>query len=147
MWEPVESDGFKRMFKWFSKKRRRELLAMLDNLDTYLQTLRAGVKPLQVKHGFMHDEPLGVVAIDQKGGGKGLAESRLYVFPDADRQHLHLITIGLKSDQKADIDFCRQYVLDLREKRNASRAEANPNDANRETDGQDDEPGPEESPR
>ena len=73
-----------------------------------------GAKVQQVKAGFLHPEPLGVIAIDQKGGGKALDETRLYVFPDEDEEVLHIITLGDKRSQADDIALCRQFVTELR---------------------------------
>ena len=66
MWQTRETEEYVRRLKQFAKKYRRELVAMLDNLDTYFQTLQAGVHPKQIRHGFTHDETHGAVAIDQK---------------------------------------------------------------------------------
>jgi transcriptional regulator with XRE-family HTH domain len=86
MWAIETTENYERCHKRYRKDHPRELQAVLDNLDTYFQSLVAGVKPLQIRHGFMHNEPLGVVAIDQKGGGKNLAQTRLYVFGTSKRQ-------------------------------------------------------------
>jgi len=114
MWTIERSDDYERRHRWYEKKRPRELLAVLSNLDTYFETLAAGVKPLQIKAGFIHPEPLGVVAIDQKGGGRNLAETRLYVYADIDRQVLHVITLGDKNSQRDDLAACRRFVTNLR---------------------------------
>ena len=76
------TDEYERRQKQYQKKHPRELMAVLDNLDTYHKTLNSGVKPKQAIFGFIHAEPLDVVAIDQKGGGAKLAQTRLYVYPD-----------------------------------------------------------------
>jgi hypothetical protein len=115
MWVQEPSDDFRRQHRWFEKKRPKELRAMLVNLDAYLAALVAGTKPLQIKFGFMHAELRGVVAIDQKGGGKGLAQTRLYVYPDVDDQKLYLLTIGDKNTQKDDIKLCKRLVKQLTE--------------------------------
>jgi hypothetical protein len=75
MWKTVETEDYGRRLKRYAKDRPRELQAALDNLDTYFQSLLGGVKPMQIRHGFMHQEPQGVIAIDQKGGGKRLAST------------------------------------------------------------------------
>jgi hypothetical protein len=77
MWSVAPSDDYVRRHKRYEKKRVRELRAGLDNLDTFLSSLRKGLKVQQVKAGFLHLDPLGVLAIDQKGGGKSLVETRL----------------------------------------------------------------------
>ncbi len=60
---------------------------------------------------------MGVVAIDQKGGGKALMQTRLYVYPETDFRLLHKITLGDKSTQKDDIAVCRDYVQALKKLR------------------------------
>ena len=93
----------------FEKKKKRQLAAVDVNLATYFRALEFA-NPLQIKHGFVHPEPLGIVAIDQSGGGHGkLAETRLYVYPDTETQLLHLITIGDKNTQAEDIQFAKDY--------------------------------------
>lgn len=126
MWKLVPTADYERRHKRYAKDHPRELQAVLDNLDTYFRSLEAGINPLQIKHGFMHSEPLGVVAIDQKGGGKNLAQTRLYVYPDSDTETLHVITLGDKRSQKHDIDACRSFVNDLRKERQDTDEEANP---------------------
>jgi hypothetical protein len=60
--------------------------------------------------GYIHPEPHGVVAIDQKGGGGNLQETRLYVYPHEERNVLYIITIGNKDEQPADVQFCSEFV-------------------------------------
>jgi len=118
MWKPVETEEYTRRHKRYQKNHPRELQAVLDNLNVYFQALVGGIKPLQIQHGFMHAEPQGVVAIDQKGGGKNLAQTRLYVYPDADTETLFLITLGSKGSQQDDnLAYCRSFVTMLRKER------------------------------
>ncbi len=126
MWKIVSTDDYQRRHKRYEKNHPRELRAVLDNLDTYFKSLEGGVKPLQIRHGFMHGEPLGVVAIDQKGGGKNLAQSRLYVYPETETETLHVITLGDKQSQKADIATCQVFVTERRKEREDTDEEANP---------------------
>ncbi len=65
-------------------------------------------------HRFLKAVGLGAIEIKQKGA-KNLAETRLYVYPDETTNILHLITIGDKNSQSADIQFSREYALSLRE--------------------------------
>ncbi len=69
MWTYEVTPDWGRRLKFYEKKRAKELVAALDNLDAFLRTLSGGVKPRQAKFGFIHPEPLGILAIDQKGGG------------------------------------------------------------------------------
>lgn len=63
----------------------------------------------------MHPEPHGVWALTEQGGhGKGLAATRLYVYPDPDTETLYEITLGDKQTQPNDIKFCSEFVADLK---------------------------------
>jgi hypothetical protein len=126
MWKLEATAEYERRHKRYVKDHPRELQAVLDNLDTYFQSLQAGVKPLQIRHGFMHHEPLGVVALDQKGGGRNLAQTRLYVYPDPESETLHVITLGDKRSQPDDIATCRTFVSELRKARQDSDDQADP---------------------
>src|SRR4051794_15687256 len=110
MWKLQDVDEYRRRHRRYEKDHPRELRAVMDNLDTFFKSLESGVKPLQIKHGFLHNEPQGVVAIDQKGGGKDLAQTRLYVYPDLETETLFLITLGDKRSQKNDLTTCRTFV-------------------------------------
>ena len=114
MWTLRYTDEFERRRKRYAKKRGRELRAVLGNLDVLVESLNEGGKPQQAKFGFIHPEPLGVLAIEQKGGGKSLTETRLYVFPDESGGVLYAITLGDKQSQADDIETCKQFVRDLR---------------------------------
>jgi len=114
MWKLSPDDEYLRKYKRYGKKHARELHAVMDNLDTFLKALNEGALPQQIKAGFVHVEPMGVRAIDQKGGGAALAETRLYVYPDEERKTLHLITLGDKRSQQNDIARCRRFVAHLR---------------------------------
>lgn len=115
VWKLKTTDDYKRRFKRFAKKHRRELQAALSNLDRFLGALNAGASSLQARRsfGFIHREPGGVVAIDQKGGGPHLAETRLYVYAVEIEHVLYLITLGDKTTQKDDLRVCREFVSEL----------------------------------
>jgi len=70
VWQIEPTDKYERKLRWYEKKYPNELLAVLNNLDTYFKTLQLTGNPLQVKAGFIHDESNGIKAIDQKGGDK-----------------------------------------------------------------------------
>jgi hypothetical protein len=113
MWTLQPTEEFARKYKWFEKKRPRELEAMLLNLQTYLTALEFGTKPMQIKYKFVHPEPMDVYAIDQRGGAGKLAQARLYLHPDLERRILHQLTIGDKKSQASDILFCKQFIAAL----------------------------------
>src|SRR5438046_2697843 len=93
------SDDYVRRHKRFDKKRHDELIAVLENLDTFKKGLDSGLKLEQVRMlGFVRPEPHGVLAITQKGHGANLAQTRLYVHVEtsAIAHVIHLITLGDK---------------------------------------------------
>lgn len=126
MWTLKDTEEYGRRHKDYQKNHPRELQAVLDNLNVYFQALLGGVKPLQIRHGFMHTEPQGVVSIDQKGGGKSLAQTRLYVYPDTDTETLYVITLGDKRSQKANLAYCRDFVTALRKEREKTQTHEEP---------------------
>ena len=103
-WSIQESEFFENKFKKFIKNNPGIDQLLLDNLDTYHKALNQGISPLNIKAGFIHHEPNGVKAVDQKGGNrKNLGkpkQSRLYIYPDPDTRMLYLITVGDKNSQK-----------------------------------------------
>ncbi len=113
MWKLVPTDLFERRKKAYQKKQPAALIAVLENLADYVAALGEGTKPLQIKAGFIHSEGLGVLAIDQKGAVRKLAQTRLYIYPDAVSECLYLITLGDKSSQKEDIKTSHVFVNGL----------------------------------
>jgi hypothetical protein len=116
-WTLVETDDFLRDRKHGIKNSPDGTAAVLNNLDTYFRTLCRVGNPLQVTGGFIHNEPDGMKGLDQKGAGRKLQETRLYVYPDTRNCQLHLLRIGTKKAQKEDIQMCREYVRKLRKRR------------------------------
>jgi putative component of toxin-antitoxin plasmid stabilization module len=115
MWRvQPETEYEKRAGRW-PKKHQREWAAVHNNLRAYLKALSSGAKVEQTRYGFMHFEPRGVIAIDQKRGGVGLKETRLYVYVNKPLEIIHLITIGDKSTQKTDIQYACEFVSRLAE--------------------------------
>ncbi len=115
MWTPSKTNEYdRRSRKWSKEKKyRREYLAVHDNLDTYINALNSG-RPIQhAKFGFIHPEPMGVLAIDQKGAGPATTQLRLYVYPEEETEILHTITLGGKDTQHDDIQLCKQFVKEL----------------------------------
>jgi hypothetical protein len=118
MWEIRRTDEYERRHKHFQKKHPDELQAVLDNLDTYLKARQGGVLPQQYRSTHLHDERKGLWAVDQRGKSKKkLAETRLYVYPDAASSILYLITLGLKKEQKTDLPTGWAFVRQLRAER------------------------------
>ena len=114
MWELEPTELFERDRKHYEKKHPREFSALKENLKRYLKLLEAAPNNMAVQAGFLHSETGGVLAIDQKGGGQGLQESRLYTFADDKTHRVWLITIGNKKEQPGDVQICRKFVDSLR---------------------------------
>lgn len=117
-WNIVSTGKYERDLKWYEKKRPHELAAVLGNLEIYFETLKNGVNPMQIKAGFIHDEPEGMKALDQKGGQQKvkLQQTRLYIFPEIKTGTLHLLAIGDKNSQRQDIQICRQMLKEIKSK-------------------------------
>ncbi len=111
-WSQEPTETYRCKHEYYEKKYPRELAAAEGNLDTYFKTLSEGINPLQIKAGFIHHEPEGIKAIDQKGGRQKvkLQQTRLYIYPDVPTKTLFLLTIGDKQTQRDDIKFCREHV-------------------------------------
>ena len=115
VWDLVPTNIYERQHKLYVKKHPIELIAVLDNLDKYFEALRKGAESQFINAQYIHHEPKGIKALDQSGKKRGkLKQTRLYVYPDEAHKHLHLITIGDKSSQKADIQLCSDYVVSLK---------------------------------
>ena|SRR5947209_8028163 len=117
MWTIETSDEYDGRLKRFAKKRRPELAAVLDNLDTMFTGLNSGLSIAQLRSfGFVHVEPAGILAVDQSGGSGGtkLRQARLYTYPDEKRTVLELITLGEKDTQQEDIRYAKEYVESIR---------------------------------
>lgn len=114
MWKLSPSIDVEKRLKKHRKKHSRELKNVFDNLDTFFKCLEAGASSAQIHRGFIHPEPSGVLAIDQKGKGAHLKEFRLYIYQDEESEILHLIILGDKNTQADDIKFCKRFVEALR---------------------------------
>ena len=113
-WVLEESSFFASRYKRFQKKHPNETAAMMNNLDTYVRGLNKGIKPALLQAGFIHREPLGVIALDQKGASGSPKQTRLYIYTYEVENTVFLITIGDKNSQKRDIEDSRSFVFSLR---------------------------------
>jgi len=115
MWHIEPTDQYEKDYKHYDKKRPNELAAVLRNLHRYKEMLDAAKNSRCVHAGFLHDEPKGVIAVDQKGFRASIQETRLYTFADDKTKTLHLITIGDKDTQSGDVRISEDFVSDLRQ--------------------------------
>lgn len=113
-WSIAFSTQWPRDVKFYEKKRKAELVAVLANLtQRYIPMLNAAPNSKAVEAGYLHHEPMGVVAIDQKGGGGNLQETRLYTYAEDATRTLWVITIGNKDEQSEDIKTSKRFVENL----------------------------------
>lgn len=126
--EPTEE--YLRCHKRFEKKNPDELIALSNNFDTYFETLKAVNNPLQIKSGFIHPEPNGIIAVDQSGSNKVLGkklklkEVRFYFYIDEEGETVFLLFIGDKQSQSKDINLCKKLVLNLKVKKERIQKES-----------------------
>jgi hypothetical protein len=114
-WALQYAEDFKPRWNRFLKKHGDEAKAMAKNLDKYFRSLAAGTHPMQINGGFIHSEPKGIKALDQRGcSNPNPTQTRLYVFPEIERELLHVITVGTKTDQNGDIKTAEAYVSRLK---------------------------------
>ena len=113
MWSLSKTDEFERRHKLYSKKKKLQLMAVLNNLEKLLTHLKTGRKPKPFVYGFLRSEPAGIIAIDEAGGGSNVAATRLYVYPDDATETLYLLTIGDKQSQHEDIQRCKAFVKEI----------------------------------
>jgi len=117
MWRTEPITGWEHDQKHYSKKRPNELAAVLRNLERYMTQLKCAKNSKCVQAGYLHTEAMGVLAIDQKGGGANLQETRLYTYADDQEKVIYLLAIGDKDNQHADVEYCKTFVQDLRKSR------------------------------
>jgi hypothetical protein len=102
-WVLLPHSAYLRDLRWYAKKRPAELSAVLRNLERTMTLLANSPHPRIIQAGFLHPEPHGMVAVDQRGGAGRLQETRLYCYAQADTRTLHLLGISDKSSQHADL--------------------------------------------
>lgn len=116
MWHVEPTTQWQKDVRFYEKKRPNELAAVMRNLERFFKQLSAAANSKSIAAGYLHPEPLGILAIDQKGGGGNLQETRLYTYVDDTEQVVYLITIGNKNSQAGDIALSREFVEALRRK-------------------------------
>jgi len=102
-WVLLPHSAYLRDVRWYAKKRPAELTAILRNLERYMTLLARSPSSRSIQAGFLHPEPHGMVALDQRGGGGYLQETRLYCYAHTGSRTVHLLGIGDKSSQPADL--------------------------------------------
>jgi predicted hotdog family 3-hydroxylacyl-ACP dehydratase len=116
MWETEPTTAWEKDVKYYAKKRPRELAAILNNIGRYVKLIAASKNSRAVQAGFLHPEPMEIMAVDQKGGGPNLEETRAYTYADDEKEVLYLITLRNKSSQSSDIELAKEFVAPLKPK-------------------------------
>ena len=110
MWQLESTTQWQKDVRYYEKKHPAELAAVLRNLKRYLGLLEGARNSRAVQAGFLHSEGKGIIAVDQKGGGGNLQETRLYTYADEAKKVLYLITVGNKNEQPADVELSKNFV-------------------------------------
>lgn len=129
MWRLVSHEDYGKRLKKTKDIHRQEVKNVLDNLQAFLDALNSDLKPQQIVRGWLRQEPSGLRAIDESGPGKHKKALRLYVYPDEEIEELHVLTLGDKASQRADIKLCKKFVEDLKKKRSQHPAQDAPQDS------------------
>lgn len=102
--------GYERDQRWYAKKRPAELAAVLRNLARTMTLLAQAPNARCLQAGFIHPEPHGLLAIDQRGGAGALQATRLYCYAHEVTRVMHLLAIGDKDSQPTDLARLRPLV-------------------------------------
>ena len=113
-WKLERTETYKKHFRHYEKNHPNELAAVLNNLTRYMDALNAANHPRVIQAGYLHNEPAGVVAIDQRGDEGHLQATRLYTYAYLKNNTLYLLAIGNKQEQQEDIAFCKAYVKSIK---------------------------------
>jgi hypothetical protein len=112
-WMEVPTDLYVRRQEEYSKKRPKQLEAVLRNLARYKAMVVYQPIARLISSNFIHAEKKGIVALTEKGLKPKQPPTRLYVYPKQDSKTLYLITIGDKRTQSDDIQDCYQFLETL----------------------------------
>jgi len=97
------------------------------NLEVYVESLGEAPHSMTVQHGFLHQEPKGIRAIDQSGPRRvaKMKQTRLYTYADDETRTLHVLCVGGKDRQNADIQKAKKMVDEIQESKKAAKARKN----------------------
>jgi len=114
LWAIEPTPQFGRDMKRLGKSHPVETRHMLANSRKFLEALNNDIPIGNITSGFIHNEPKGIKAMDQKGPTKGkLKQTRLYIYPELDEKKAHFICAGDKQSQSKDINYAEKYVEKL----------------------------------
>ena len=120
-WALDATHASKNQFAKFNKNHPDEYSSLFANLAKIQGLLRGGHKVGGFHVNFFRSEGDGVYRIGQTGV-PGALESRLYVYPDTASQILHVLEIGEKSGQQADIKSAKKKVQEIQKQKAADQS-------------------------
>ncbi len=113
-WGIYTSDQFQRNLKKYKKKHPIETQHMLINAGKFIETLNRNIPISNIRSIFIHTEPKGIKALDQRGPTKGrLKQTRMYIYLHFETRTVHFICLGDKESQPRDIQYSTKYVNNL----------------------------------
>jgi hypothetical protein len=113
MWKIETTSGWKNSTLDFSAQRPNELAALLRNLSHYFALLRFARNHKTIEASYLEFLESGIVSINQNGIESGLADCRLYVFPDETSRTLYLLCVGNETDKNSDLEYFKQFLFYL----------------------------------
>jgi len=115
MWRFLVTSHFERAKRRYDKKRPDELAAVLRNLDRLRELLDGLSRCRSAQAGYLHHEPEGYPrCLSLLCRSQPLtAYRRDNVFPVDETRALHIITVGNKNSQAADLQVALEYVRSL----------------------------------
>jgi len=117
-WAFDATHASKSQFAKFNKNHPNEYASLFANLAKIQGLLRGGHKIGGFHVNFFRSEGNEVYRIGQTGV-PGSLESRLYLYPDSEFQILHILEIGEKTGQQADIKSAKKKVLEIQKQKSA----------------------------
>ena len=112
-WQLNTDHAIKNRFKKLNADHPKEYASLFSNLKKIKDLLDQGSKVGGFNVGFFRSEGGGVYRIGQTGV-RDAKESRLYVYPDQERQIMYVLTAGTKDEQSDDVKSAKHTVTDIR---------------------------------
>jgi hypothetical protein len=112
-WQIDNARANRKRFEKYSKNHPREYDSLFANLEKVMRLLRTGHKIGSFQIGFFRSESDGLFRIGQTGV-PGAKESRLYVYPEQEKHLMHVLNIGDKDSQSADINAAKDLIRQIR---------------------------------
>jgi hypothetical protein len=120
-WQIDNGHANRKRFEKFAGSHPREYDSLFANLEKVMRLLRAGHKIGGFQIKFFRSESDGLFRIGQTSV-QGAKESRLYVYPDQEKRLMHVLNIGDKDGQSADINTAKDLIKIIRKESEKSES-------------------------